>query len=76
MWILIVSICMSIGGAPACGSDIYPGAMRAFAKCEDTAVISYDHIRAAADADNVTLMSLDTHCFRTAGQPISAEGEE
>jgi hypothetical protein len=76
MWILIVSMCMSIGGAPACGSDLYPGVMRTFAECEGVAVISHDQIRAAADADGVTVLSLDTHCFRTTGQPISAEGKE
>ena len=76
MWVLIVSMCMSIGGAPACGSEIYPVAMRKFAECEDAAVISHDPIRAAADAENVTVLSLDTQCFRTTGQPISTEGEE
>ena len=73
MWILIVSMCMSIGGAPACGSEIYPVAMRAFADCEDAAVISHDQIRAAAEADNVAVLSLNTRCVTTAGQPISAE---
>ena len=76
MWVLIVSVCMSIGGAPACGSEIYPVAMRTFTECEDAAVLTHDQIRAAADAENVTVLSLNTHCFRTAGQPISAEGEE
>ena len=76
MWILIVSMCMSIGGPPACGSEIYPVAMRTFTECEDAAVISHDQIRAAADAENVTVLSLDTHCFGTAGQPITSEGEE
>ena len=76
MWVLSVSTCMSIGGAPACGSEIYPGAMRTFSACEDAAVISHDQIRAAADAENVTVLSLDIYCVRTAGQPISAEGEE
>lgn len=76
MWILIVSMCMSIGGAPACVSEVYPVAMRSFAECEDAAVISHDQIRAAADTENLTVLSLDTHCFTTAGQPISAEGEE
>jgi hypothetical protein len=76
MWVLVVSMCMSIGGAPACGSDIYPVAMRTFAECEDAAVISHDQIRAAADAEGVTVLSLDTDCFRTTGQPISAEGHE
>ena len=76
MWVLIVSMCMSIGGAPACGSEIYPTAMRTFAECEDAAVISHDEIRAAADAENLTVLSLNAHCFRTAGQPVSAEGEE
>lgn len=75
MWVLIVSMCVSIGGAPACGSDIYPVAMRTFAECEDAAVSSHDQIRAAADAENVTVLSLDTHCVTTAGQFISAEGE-
>ena len=74
MWVLIVSICTPIAGAPACGSDIYPLAMRTFPECEDAAVISHDQIRAAADAENLTVLSLDTHCFRTAGQPISAGG--
>ena len=74
MWVLIISLCMSIGGAPACGSDIHSVAMRTFAECEDAAVISHDHIRAAADADNIVVLSLDTHCFRTSGQPISVEG--
>lgn len=76
MWVLILSMCMSIGGAPACESEIYPVTMHAFAECEDAAVISHDQIRAAADAENLTVLSLDTHCFRTTGQPISAEGEE
>lgn len=76
MWVLIVSMCMSIRGAPACVSEVYPVAMRSFAECEDAAVISHDQIRAAADAEAVTVLSLDTHCFRTTGQPISAEGEE
>ena len=76
MWVLIVSMCMSIGGAPACVSEVYPVAMRTFAECEDAAVISHDQIRAAADAENLTVLSLDTHCFRTVGQPISAEGYE
>ena len=76
MWVLIVSICLSVGGAPACGSDIYPSAMRTFAECEDAAVISHDNIRAAADADGVAVLSLDTHCVTTAGLPILAEGEE
>ncbi len=76
MWILIVSLCMSIGGAPACGSDSHPVAMRTFAECEDAAVLIHDHIRAAAEADGVTVLSLDTHCFTTVGLPISAEGEE
>ena len=73
MWVLIVSMCVSIGGAPACGSDIYPVALRTFAECEDAAVISHDHIRAAADADNIVVVSLDTHCLRTADLPISGE---
>lgn len=76
MWALIVSMCMSIGGAPACGSEIYPVAMRTFAECEDTAVLTHDHIRVSAEADDVTVLSLDTHCFRTAGQPITAEEHE
>lgn len=76
MWVLIVSMCMSIGGAPACGSKIYTVPMRTFAECKDAAVISHDQIRAAADAENLTVLSLDTHCFRTAGLPVSAEGEE
>lgn len=76
MWVLIVSVCMSIGGVPACGSDIHPVAMRTFAECEDLAVISHDNIRAAAEADGVTVLSLDTHCFTTVGRPISAEGEK
>lgn len=76
MWVLIVSMCMSIGGAPACGSEIYPVPMRSFAECEDEAVIRHDQIRAAADVDNLTVLLLDTHCFRTAGQPISVEGKE
>ena len=74
--VLIVSMCLSISGVPACGSDIYPSAMRTFAECEDAAVISHDHIRAAADADNVVVLLLDTHCFTTVGLTISAEGEE
>lgn len=76
MWLLIVSMCMSIGGAPACGSDIYPGAMRTFAECEYLAVISHDNIRAAAEADGVTVLSLDTHCVTTAGLLISVAGGE
>ena len=76
MWVLILSMCTLIGGVPACGSDIHPVAMRTFAECEDAAVLSHDHIRAAAEADNVTVLSLDTHCFTMAGSPILAEGEE
>lgn len=76
MWVLIVSICMSIGGAPACGSEIYPVAMRTFAECEGAAVLTHDHIRATADADGVTVLSLNTHCVAMAGLPISAEGGE
>ena len=76
MWVLIVSMCMSIGGAPACRSEIYPMAMRTFAECEDAAVSSHDQIRAAAEAENVIVLALDTHCFRTVGQPISVEGHE
>ncbi|MDP7150212.1 MAG: hypothetical protein QGI08_04250 [Paracoccaceae bacterium] len=76
MWVLIVSACISIGEALACGSDLYPGVMRTFAACEDAAVISHDRIRAAAEADGVTVLLLDTHCFRTSGQPISGEGEK
>ena len=76
MWVLIVSMCMSIGGAPACGSEIYPVPMRTFAECEDAAVLTHDQIRAAADADGVTVLSLNTHCVSTAGLPISAEGGE
>lgn len=76
MWVLIVSMCMSIGGAPACGSDIYPVTMQTFAECEDTAVISHDQIRAVADAEYVIVLALDTHCVSTAGLPISSEGEE
>lgn len=76
MWVLIVSMCISIGEASACVSEVYPVAMRAFADCEDAAVISHDQIRAAADTENLTLLSLDTHCFRTTAQPISAVGKE
>lgn len=76
MWVLIVSMCTSVGGAPTCGSEIYPVAMRTFTECEDAAVLSHDHIRAAAEADNVTVLSLDTHCVTTAGLPILAEGGE
>jgi hypothetical protein len=76
MWVLILSMCTLIGGVPACGSDIHPVAMLTFAECEDAAVLSHDHIRAAAEADNVTVLSLDTHCVTTAGLPISAEGGE
>ena len=76
MWVLIVSMCMSIGGAPACVSEIYPTAMRTFAECEDMAVVTHDQIRAAAAADNIVMLSLDTHCFTMAGLPISAEGGE
>ena len=76
MWVLIVSMCMSIGGVPACGSDIYPGPMRTFAECEDAAVLTHDHIRATAGADGVTVLSLDTHCVTTVGLPILAEGGE
>ena len=76
MWVLIVSMCTLIGGVPACGSDIHPVAMRTFAECGDAAVLSHDQIRAAAEANGVTILSLDTHCVTTAGQPISAEGEE
>ena len=76
MWVLIVSICISIGGAPACGSENYPVAMHTFSECEDAAVISYDQIRAAAEADNVAVLSLNTRCVTTAGQPISGEDHE
>jgi hypothetical protein len=76
MWVLIVSMCMSIGGAPACVSEVYPAAMRTFAECEDAAVISHDHIRAAAAAENVIVLALDTHCFATADLPISGEAYE
>lgn len=76
MWVLIVSECISIGEAPACGSEIYPVALRTFSECEDAAVISHDHIRAAADADNIVVLSLDTHCFATADLPISGEAHE
>jgi hypothetical protein len=76
MWVLIVSMCTLIGGVPACGSDIHSVAMRTFAECEDAAVLSHDHIRAAAEAENLTVLSLDTHCVTTAGLPISAEGGE
>ena len=76
MWILIVSMCMSIGGAPACGSDIYPEAMRTFAECENAAVLTHDHIRAAAAVDGVTVLTLHTHCVTTVGLPISAEDVE
>jgi len=76
MWVLIVSMCLSIGGAPACGSEIYPVAMRTFAECEDAAVLTHDQIRAAAGAENVTVLSLDTHCFTTVGLTISAEDVE
>lgn len=51
MWSLIVSMCMSIAGAPACGSEIYPVAMRTFAQCEDAAVLTHDHIRVATRRD-------------------------
>ena len=76
MWVLIVSACISIGEAPACGADIHPVAMRSFAECEDAAVSSHDQIRATAEEENFTVLSLDTHCFRTVGQPISVEGQE
>jgi len=76
MWVLIVSMCTSIGGAPACVSEIYTVAMRTFDECEDAAVISHDHIRATAHADNIVVLSLNTHCFTTAGLPISSEGEK
>ena len=76
MWVLIVSMCMSIAGAPACMSEIYPLPMRTFAECEDVAVFTHDHIRATAEADGVTVLSLTTHCFRTADLPISGESEE
>lgn len=76
MWVLIVSMCTLIGGVPACGSDIHPVAMQTFAKCMDAAVLTHDQIRAAAAAENVTVLSLDTHCVTTAGMSISAEGEE
>lgn len=76
MWVLIVSMCMSIGEAPACESEVYPVVLRTFAECEDAAVISHDHIRAAADADNIVVLSLDTHCFATADLPISGEAHE
>ena len=76
MWVLIVSMCMSIGGIPACGSDIHPVAMRTFAECEDAAVLTHDHIRAAAAVDGATLLSIDTHCFTTASLPILPEGEK
>ena len=76
MWVLIVSTCISIGGAPACGSDIFPSAMQTFSECEDAAVLTHDQIRAAADAENLIVLSLNTHCFTTAGRPISAEGGE
>jgi hypothetical protein len=76
MWVLIVSMCMSIGGAPACVSKVNPMAMRTFAECEDAAVISHDHIRAAAADDNIVVLLLDPHCVSTAGLPISSEGEE
>ena len=76
MWVLIVSMCTLIGGVPACGSDIHPVAMRTFAECEDAAVLTHDHIRAAAAVDGVTVLSLNTHCFRTTGLPITAEDHE
>lgn len=76
MWVLIVSMCLSISGVPACGSDIYPSAMRTFAECEDVAVFTHDHIRATAEADGVTVLSLNTQCFTTVGLTISAEGGE
>ena len=53
-----------------------PAGSCGIAECEDAAVISHDQIRAAAEAENFTVLSLDTHCFRTVGQPITAEGEE
>jgi hypothetical protein len=76
MWVLIVSMCMSIGGAPACQSEIYPVVLRTFAECEDAAVISHDQIRAAADAENLTVLLLDAHCVTTAGLPILGQGKK
>jgi hypothetical protein len=76
MWALIVSLCMSIGGAPACISEIHPEAMRTFAACEDAAVITHDDIRGAAEADNIDVLSLDTRCFTTAGLLVLKEDDE
>lgn len=76
MWFLVVSMCFTVGDAPACVSDLYPAAMRSYSDCEDAAVVRHDAIRAAALADGREILSLNTMCFTTASVRATGGGSE
>lgn len=76
MWFLIVSVCTTIGGSPACFSELYPAAMLTPTACEDAALTTHDYIREAAAADGLAILSLDTVCFNTADMRAADGGLE
>lgn len=63
MWLLIVVSCIAGGDLPECGSGIGPVHYTHFAACEDAAVRTHDHMRAAADSRRQTVLLLDTRCL-------------
>lgn len=62
-WVLIVVSCIAGASLPDCGSGISPVRFPDFIACEDTAVRTYEHMRASADARGQTVLLLDTRCL-------------
>jgi hypothetical protein len=66
MWPLIAASCISGETAPECGGGISPVRYVTFSACEDAAVRYHDHMLAAAEASQQTVLLLETQCLSTA----------
>ncbi len=62
MWKLVLSICVAAPDGPACVSGFHPAAMASFAACADAAVVTTDGMRAAAQREEIEVLSLNTRC--------------
>ena len=61
-WVLIVVSCIAGDDLPDCAGGISQNRYVNFTACEDAAVRTHDHMRAAADARGQTVLLLNTRC--------------
>lgn len=66
MWLLIVASCIAGEMTPECGGGISPVRYATFSACEDAAVRYDDHMLAAAEASQQTVLLLETQCLSIA----------